>query len=106
MERFDNTSIHTTLLSEDQDVVSYWEKLAEDNEVNFNDKNRITTTEEVFNATDMSSENISEFTKEILSYCKENLAKVEAFIPSPFVSKYLLDEVNTLQNFIQMLLLL
>ena len=81
------------LLSEDQDVVSYWEKLPEDNEVNFNDKNRITTTEEVFNATDMSSENITEFTKEILSYCKDNLAKVEAFIPSPFVSKYLLDEV-------------
>lgn len=50
--------------------------------------------EEVFNETDMSTENITEFKKEILSYCKENLAKVEAFIPSPFVSKYLLDEVN------------
>ena len=94
MERFDNTSIYTTLLSEDQDIVSYWENLPEDNEVNFNKKNRITTTEEVVNATAMSLENITEFTKEILSYCKENLAKVEAFIPSPFVSKYILDEVN------------
>ena len=50
--------------------------------------------EEVFVATEMSAENITEFTKEILSYCKKNLAKVEAFIPSPFVSKYILDEVN------------
>ena len=99
MERFENTIIHITLLSEDQDVVSYWETLAQQNEVNFNDKNRITTVQEVFNATDMSTENIAEFTKEILSYCKENLAKVEAFIPSPFVSKYLLDEVNAPQNF-------
>lgn len=96
MEKFKNTLKHTTLVSEDQDVVSYWEKLAEHkhNGVNFNDKNRITKMEEVFNETDMSTENITEFKKEILSYCKENLAKVEAFIPSPFVSKYLLDEVN------------
>ena len=92
--------IHQTLLSEDQDAVSYWEKLAEHKEVDFNDNNRITTMEEVFNATDMSMENITDFTKEILGYCKENLAKAEAFIPSPFVSKYLLDEVNASKNLI------
>ena len=69
--------------------------MAEPDEVQFNDKDRITTLEQVFNSTDMSTENITQFTKEILTYCKENLAKVEAFIPSPFLSKYLLDEVNT-----------
>ena len=72
--------------------MSYW---ADPDEVEFNDKDRITTVEQVFNSTDMSTENITQFKKETLSYCKENLAKVEAFIPSPFVSKYLLDEVNT-----------
>ncbi len=72
--------------------MSYW---AEPDEVEFNDKDRITTLEQIFISTDMSTENITKFTKEIINYCKENLAKVEAFIPSPFVSKYLLDEVNT-----------
>ena len=49
---------------------------------------------QVFSATDMSTENIAKFKREILFYCKENLAKIEAFIPSPFVSRYLLDEVS------------
>ena len=83
--------------------MSYWTKLAEQDEVEFNDKGRITTLEQVFNSTDMSTENITQFTKEILIYCKENLAKVEAFIPSPFVSKYQLDEVHTKEKFILML---
>ena len=85
----------TNPLSEEEDIVSYWKNLAEQEEIQFNDIDRIKTLEQVFNSTDMSTENITQFTKEILTYCKENLAKVEAFIPSPFLSKYLLDEVNT-----------
>ena len=65
----------------------------------FNEKERIKTMKQIFDTTDMSQENITTFKREILSYCKENLAKVEAFIPSPFVSKYLLDEVNIGKNF-------
>ena len=65
----------------------------------FNEKERIKTMKQIFDTTDMSQENITTFKKEILSYCKDNLAKVEAFIPSPFVPKYLLDEVNISKTF-------
>ena len=63
------------------------------NREEFNDTDRITTIQDVITLTDMPAENITHFKREILKYCKENFVKVEAFIPSPFVSKYLLDEV-------------
>ena len=59
----------------------------------FGDTDRITTIQDVITLMDMPAENITHFKREILKYCKENFVKVEAFIPSPFVSKYLLDEV-------------
>ena len=81
-------------LSEEHKIVSFWKQLSENNEIEFIDEDWITTMGQVFVATEMSTQNITQFTQEILNYCKENLAKVEAFIPSPFVSKYLLNEVN------------
>ena len=74
--------------------MSFWKQWSPENEIEFIDEGRITTMEQVIVATEMSTQNVTRFTQEILNYCKENLAKVEAFIPSPFVSKYLLNEVN------------
>ena len=45
--------------------------------------------------TDMNSTVWEEFNKLVLQYCIENLAKVEMYIPSPFVSKFKLDEVKS-----------
>ena len=59
----------------------------------FSGTDGITTIQEMITLSDMPAENRTHFKKEILKYCKENFVKVEAFIPSPFVSKYLLDEV-------------
>ena len=33
------------------------------------------------------------FKELIMEYCKRNLAKVGLYIPSPYVTKYILDEV-------------
>ena len=74
--------------------MSFWKQWSPENEIEFIDEGRITTMEQVIVATEMSTQNVTQFTQEILNYCKDNLAKVEAFIPSPFVSKYLLNEVN------------
>ena len=74
--------------------MGFWKQLSANKEIEFIDEDRITTMDQVFVATEMSTQNVTQFTQEILNYCKENLAKVEAFIPSPFVSKYLLNEVN------------
>ena len=87
-------TFYTRNISEEQKIVSFWKQLSPDNEIEFIDEDMITTMGQVFVATEMSTQNITQFTQEILNYCKENLAKVEAFIPSPFVSKYLLTEVN------------
>ena len=43
--------------------------------------------------TNMPAADFQEFKTIVLNYCKENLAKVIAFIPSPYVKKYILDEV-------------
>ena len=42
----------------------------------------------------MTEDDTEVFTQEILNYCRQNLAKIDAYIPSPFVTKYVLDEVS------------
>ena len=61
-------------LSEEHKIVSFWKQLSENNEIEFIDEDRITTMGQVFVATEMSTQNITQFTQEILNYCKENLA--------------------------------
>ena len=46
--------------------------------------------------TGMSETESSLFKSQILLYCKDNLARVEAYIPFPFVARYILQEVDTI----------
>ena len=48
---------------------------------------------EVKSLTKMPTEDFQRFNAIVSNYCRENLAKVSAFIPSPYVKKYILDEV-------------
>ena len=51
------------------------------------------TLAEVKSLTNMPTEDFQNFKTIVLDYCKENLAKVVAFFPSPYVKKYILEEV-------------
>ena len=49
----------------------------------------------------MTEDDWEVFKQEILNYCRQNLAKIDAYIPSPFVSKFMLDQVaSTIYFFI------
>ena len=48
----------------------------------------------------MTEDDWEVFKQEILNYCRQNLAKIDAYIPSPFVSKYVLDQVAFNQIFL------
>ena len=43
--------------------------------------------------TGMSETESSLYKSQIFFYCKDNLARVEAYIPFPFVARYILQEV-------------
>lgn len=78
-------------ISEDQVTV---EILSNSDDVEITE-DRIDDMETLKILTDMNSTVWEEFNKLVLQYCIENLAKVEMYIPSPFVSKFKLDEVKS-----------
>ena len=43
--------------------------------------------------TGMTEAEITLFKRQVMLYCKDNLARVEAYIPFPFVAKYILQDV-------------
>ena len=43
--------------------------------------------------TGMTEAEITLFKRQVMLYCKDNLARVEAYIPFPFVKRYILQEV-------------
>ena len=43
--------------------------------------------------TGMIEAEITLFKRQVMLYCKDNLARVEAYIPFPFVAKYILQDV-------------
>ena len=49
--------------------------------------NGISSLVKVKKLTKMPNEDFQEFIVHVLKYCRENLAKVDAFIPSPYVKK-------------------
>ena len=44
--------------------------------------------------TELTTSHKGAFKELIMEYCKRNLAKVGLYIPSPYVTKYILDEVR------------
>ena len=78
-------------ISEDQVTVDILSN-SEDVEIS---EDRIDDMEKLTILTEMNSTVWKEFNKLVLQYCIENLAKVEMYIPSPFVSKFKLDEVKS-----------
>lgn len=54
---------------------------------------KIDDLEKLRNIMNISHESYQKFVDEVMKYCKENLARVELYIPSPYVSRYILDQV-------------
>ena len=81
------------LFAEDQTVLQYFQK--SDGAKQF----LITSLDQLFKMTIFTSENFSQFKQEVLIYCKDNLLKIGAYIPFPFVKKFILYEVHTGSKF-------
>ena len=47
-----------------------------------------------YQRTNFNETTFSEIRKELMNYASENLIKINAFLDSPYLSKYLTDEVN------------
>ena len=86
---YQNTDITRQLEDENDAIISFF---TNDEEEYFGVKG-FSTLAEVKSLTNMPTEEFQNFKTIVLDYCKENLAQVVAFIPSPYVKKYILEEV-------------
>ena len=50
--------------------------------------------EELFTRSRMSLDEFTDFQSAVMTYCKANLVKINAYIPSPYVTTYKTDEVG------------
>ena len=50
--------------------------------------------DDLFHLTGMTSQQFAEFQQVVLSYCKANLVKIVAYMPSPYVTTYRTDQVG------------
>ena len=50
--------------------------------------------DDLFPMTGMTSQQFAEFQQAVLSYCKANLVKIAAYMPSPYVTTFRTDQVG------------
>ena len=49
---------------------------------------------DLLSLTDMDNTTIVKFKHSVFGYCKENLVKLVVYLPSPYVTKFVVNEVN------------
>lgn len=85
---YTNTQISRQIENENDDIIRFFT-----NEEEYRGFLGFSSLVEVNSLTKMPSKDFQQFKEIVMNYCRENLAKVVAFIPSPYVKKYVLDEV-------------
>ena len=58
-----------------------------------NDSNGIDSLNNLIELSNMTAEEAEMFKSQVLSYCKANLVKIIAYLPSPYVETYMTDQV-------------
>ena len=85
---YQNTQISSQIEKENDDIIRFFT-----NEEEYRGFKGFSSLAEVKSLTNMPTDDFQQFKAIVMNYCRENLAKVVAFIPSPYVKKYVLDEV-------------
>ena len=70
--------------------MDYFESMNE----SFGFKSLLTNIDDFMGYSKLPIEQRRSFKALIMEYCQKNLAKLEVYIPSPYVTKYILDEVR------------
>ena len=58
------------------------------------------TVDDLFTKTDMNTTESEEFMEAVLNYCKANLVRIIVYIPSPYVTTYKTDQVDSIVSII------
>ena len=56
---------------------------------------------DLLSLTDMNDTTIVKFKHNVFGYCKENLVKLVVYLPSPYVTKFVVNEVNIGIDFVE-----
>ena len=62
------------------------------------EKQETSVVYDFYQSTNFNETTFAELRQELMNYASENLIKINAFLDSPYLSKYLTDEVNRIMS--------